>query len=788
MKIYKYLFLSLFIYLRLITPYLFGADINYDGKIIQQIELVGLKYHNQQEVSSQLQSKEKSAFSYKTLQEDVQRLYITGFFASIDWEITPQEEGIKIIVRLTENEMVETINFEGFKEINVSSIKEEFKLKTNTSFNEFYLATDLRLIRDKYREKGYNFAEVSYRKIAGLKGVLLTYVIREGPYVKVGEVKIVGNKSFTPTTTFLFFTSDPILDKISTQPSHWYSSHTYNENELVIDLVKIENFYRDEGWFDADAFIENIIFNQDKGKANITIHIEEGIRYYVNQLTIEGNTSFTAPELLKELKIKEGLPYQAIEIAKAIQSIKRRYGKLGIIDCEIEPRIHYPKEGLVNITFAINEGTKKYLEKVDVIGNTKTKDKVIRRALVIFPTDLMDYEKIETSRDRIASTMYFQSVKYDIEDGSMPDRKNLIFTVDEARTGNIQFGGGYSANNGFGGMLAFTQNNFDIGRTPSSFGDFFTSNSFAGGGQRLSIVWRPGVNLSQFGVNFTEPYLFDKQLQLGVDYNVYERFWTDYTEWRQGEGLSLTKRFRNGWEIGMGTRFQKVDISDVEQNAPLLITELKGINRLKSLGPFIGLDKRNSWLYPTKGYRFDLNFTNTGGILGGDFDFNKTTLRGEAYLPLIPDQKKLILNLVGKFGKVNTLRDTISVPFFERFYAGGTDSVRGFSYRTISPKNDNLPIGGNVLNVFNMELTYPLYSREIAERPYDIIRFLAFYDAGNVVNKFKDLNLSDYRSSVGFGFRFYLSQIPISIYLGYPIKKQHGDERDTIQIDMGLMY
>jgi len=273
-----------------------------------------------------------------------------------------------------------------------------------------------------------------------------------------------------------------------------------------------------------------------------------------------------------------------------------------------------------------------------------------------------------------------------------------------------------------------------------------------------------------------------------VDYNRYERLWDDYTERRQGEGLSLTKRFPNGWEVGISTRLQTVNISDISLNAPSIVTDLEGTNRLKSLGPSIALDKRDSWVYPTKGYRFDLNFTNTGGILGGDFNFDKTILRAETYVPLIPNQKKLILNLVGKFGRVNTFRNTTSVPFFERFYAGGTDSIRGFGYRTIGPKENNLPIGGNILNVFNLELTYPLYSREISERPYDIIRFLMFYDVGNVVNKFKDLDISEYRSATGIGFRFYLSQIPISIYLGYPIKRQPGDRRDTIQIDMGLMY
>jgi outer membrane protein insertion porin family len=775
-------------YILIIALSISGMDPENEGKIIEKIEIEGLSNYNKPEILSQLQSQEKTAFSYKILKDDIQRLYSTGFFSKIDWEIVNQGAGLKIIIRVTENEIVEEIFFEGFKEINADSLKNDFKLKANNSFNEFYLLSDLRLIKEKYKEKGYHFVESGYKTAKGLRGLLITYSVREGPYVKIRNVKIVGAKSFPPKTTFLFFTSDPILDLMTNQPSHWYSSQIYNESALSIDLVRIENFYRNEGWFDADAYIENISFTEDKSKVDITVNIREGNRYSIRKIILEGNTSITTQDITSSLKIKESSPYREIDIAKAIQSIKRRYGKLGMIDCDIETRVHYPQEGAVDITFSIHEGGKKYLETVNITGNHKTKDKVIRRALTIHPGELMDYEKIETSRDRISSSMYFQSVKYDIEDGSSEEKKNLSINVEEATTGMINFGGGYSSSNGFGGRIAFSQRNFDISRTPRSFSDFFSGNSFAGGGQNFTLAWQPGVKVTQFGIKFTEPYLMDKPVELSLDYNVYERDWNDYSEWRNGEGISLSRRFAKGWEIGIQSRIQNIEISDIESDAPSLIKELKGMNRLRSFGPFISLDRRDSWIYPTKGYQIDMSLTNTGGFMGGDFDFTKAFVRSEFFMPLIPDQKKLVFNIVGKFGRITKFGSTESIPFFERFYAGGTETVRGFSYHTISPKENDIAVGGNISNIFNMEITYPLYTQEISENPYQIVRLVLFYDAGNVVNKFKELKFADYRTSLGFGFRFYLSQMPLSLYIGYPIKKQPGDERDTIQLDMGLMY
>ena len=761
-----------------------------ETKKVVEIELTGLKRHSPEEIKAQLQTKEKELFSVKLLESDIQRLFDTGWFKHIDWKRTELAEGIKITITFTENEIIEDVVFVGFKAINPNTFKDELKSKKGGYLSQYQINFDQSLIREKYMKDGYYFVEVNATKTDGLRGVLISYSVREGPRVIVKDIKIVGNNSFQPYCKLLLFWQHPLMDLMNTQPSHWYGSNVYNESELSNDLVRIESFYHSEGWLDAKVFVEDIIFSETKSDVSIIIRVEEGSRYQIRDLKLVGNTVISSDEILRQLKVKAGMPYQTATLNKAEQSIRRIYGKLGHIDVNIEPRTYSPQEGIIDVYFHIKEGMKQYAEKINISGNIKTRDKVIRRELVLQPGDLLDYENIEKSRQNIASTMYFSSIKYNLDDTDYPDKKNLNFQVEETMTANLQLGGGYSSTNKWGGALSLVQRNFDFRRLPNSFADFFSGNSFAGGGQQLAFTWQPGELTSRFSINFTEPYLWDKPLELGLDYSIWQREWLDYNEWRKTQRIFLGHRFSNGLEMGVGPTFQRIEISHVEETAPDVIKDLRGLNDINALGTSLSLDRRDNRLFPTLGYRSRIDFTYNGGFMGGDFDFAKTFYKVETFNPLPVEigDRAPVLNLIARFGRVQELGNTGTIPFFERFYAGGTDTVRGFNYRTISPKEDGIAVGGNFLALFNLEVTYPLYSEEIAERPFDIARMVLFFDAGNVADHMNELDWDTFRTSVGFGFRFYIGTNPLTLNFGYPLRKEPGDERETIQFDIGLMY
>jgi len=805
--VFKLLYICPFVYLTFIfLPRLTYADVPPDlppatvsptkttaieehkkEQIIESVEINGLKNINYQTVLNKLQSKKGDVFSVRVLEEDIRRLYEANLFSKIDWkteQIAPGEK-IKIILTVEESTIVEEIKFEGAKSIPENTLKQDLKIKDGLPLNTLLLKSDSQIISEKYLEKGYYFVSVNYRVDDGVSGKIITYIIREGPCVEIKRIIFNGNKSFPPETTWLFFSKIPLYKYMKR------SSGYYQEKELMLDIERLKKFYRDKGWLDVNIFVEDISFNEIKDRVSITIHIDEGERYKIGKITICDNKLVSTSDIIPKVKIKEDSMYEMEVILKDINSIKTLYGKSGCIDCDVEIKTHFPiTPAVINLTYQIIEGVPSYLEKIKIIGNDKTKDKVIRREMLIYPGDLMQYGLIRDSLDRIAGTRYFMDLNSEIEDGSASGYKNIIIKVSEAQTGMMNFGGGYSSNYGLTGIIEYNQINFDLANPPKSFGGFFSGKSFAGGGQQLRLVWQPGVDTSRYGIYFTEPYVFGKPIELDFNMFGYERSWFDYYEDRNGIGFTLARRFWKTWKIGMGPNFEQINISKIESTAPISIQHLKGDNSLQSLTAFVENDTRDRWFIPHNGYRCRYSEEYAGGFLNGNFDFTKTTLSAEDYHPLLtlPDDKKIILGLNSKLVQVERFGNSADVPFFERLYAGGFGSVRGFRFRTISPKQDDVAVGGKIMAIFNGEITCPLYTEEMAGRPMEIVRAAIFYDAGNVVDSWDELKWKTARSSFGWGFRFQVGMIPISLDFASPIRKQPGDETQHMNFNLGFNF
>ncbi|MBI5779980.1 MAG: outer membrane protein assembly factor BamA [Planctomycetes bacterium] len=768
------------------------------ASVIDSIEIVGLQQVNLQNVLSKLQSKKGGAFSQAVLEEDVRRLYDSDLFIKIDWKVEDVDSGtkVKIILTVEESIMILEVKFEGVDEFSLNLLKEVLKIKDNSALNIFLAKADIKALTDKYLEKGYYFVDITYRVDTGIKGKILTYTVREGPKVKISDIVFNGNKSFPYEPPKYFwgkaynvfyeiFYEHPLYNAIKQDNATYYQ-----EKELVLDVERLKKFYRDNGWLDVNVFIEDVIFNAKKNRVNIAIHIDEGERYKVGKFTIADNKIINTADILTKTTVKENSIYEMEAILKDSNAIKTLYGKLGYIDCNVEIKTHFPaKTAIVDLTYEVIEGKPSYLEKIKITGNDKTKDKVIRREMAIAPGDLMDYSLIRDSLDRVGSTRYFKDMDFDIEEGSSAQLKNILLKVDETTTGMMNFGGGYSSNYGFSGIIQYDQINFDLANPPESFGGFFTGKSFAGGGQRLRLTWQPGISTSQYGLSFTEPYVFDKQLEFDFNVSGFERDWIDYSEDRDSIDFTLARRFWKTWQIGAGPRTEQIDISNVESDAPQSIQDLEGSNTQQSITYFIGNDTRNRRYFPSGGYRVHLSEEYAGGFLGGDFDFTKTILTADKYNTLFDwDGKPIVLSINSKLGQVERFGDTDVTPFFEKFYGGGFKSARGFRYRTISPKQDGVPVGGKIMGIFNSELSYPLYTEEMAGTTMEVMRFGVFYDAANVVNTWGELNWNTTRTSFGYGLRFQIGMIPISLDIAYPIKQQLDDEVQRVQMNLGFGF
>src|SRR3989339_267780 len=762
--------------------------------IIDSIEIVGLQQVNYQTILNKLQSKKGEPFSQSILEEDIRRLYESNLLFKIDWKVEDVVAGekVKIILIVEESVMILEVKFEGVDEFALSALRGVLKIGDNSALNTFLVKADIKTLIDKYLEKGYYFVDISYRVDNGIKGKILTYTVREGPKVKISDIIFKGNKSF-PVISF----GEKLLSLkklFSTHPPYNQMKQTsgaYQEKELIMDVERLKKFYRDGGWLDVNIFIEDVAFNDEKNRVTITIHIDEGERFKVGNFTVLNNKIISASDILAKTKVKEGVVYEMEVILKDINSIKSLYGKLGYIDCDVEIKTHFPaKPAIVDLVYEVKEGQPSYLEKIKITGNDKTKDKVIRREMVIAPGELMDYSLIRKSLDQVSLTRYFKDMDFDIEDGSLPQHKNILLKVEETTTGMMNFGGGYSSSFGFSGIIQYDQINFDLANPPKSFGGFFTGKSFAGGGQRLRLTWQPGISTSQYGLSFTEPYVFDKLLAFDFNISGFERDWIDYSEDRDSIDFSLAKRFKETWLIGAGPRTEQIDISNVDSDAPQSIKDLDGNNTQQSVTYFIENDTRNRWYFPNGGYRLRLSEEYAGGFLGGDFDFTKTTLTVDKYNTLLDlsDSKPIVLSINSRLGQVERFGDTSVTPFFEKFYGGGFKSARGFRYRTISPKVDGVPVGGKIMGMVNSEMSYPLYTEEMAGATMEIMRLGVFYDAANVVNSWNELKWATTRTSFGYGLRFQIGMIPVSLDIAYPLKQQPDDEVQRVQMNLGFGF
>lgn len=761
-------------------------------RIIREISIVGLVKLNPEVVMAKMQSRKGNIFSEKLFDADMRRLAESGLFLKVNWVPEFLPDGIKITINVQETANVQEIRLEGLKEFSAGQIEKDLKLRVNGPLDSASLKIDENFIRQKYKDQGYHFVEVITKVTDGLSGKIVAFVVHEGPRVTVSDVSIKGNAAYPPYRALLLFPKNRILGLMATQKHHWYSSGPFQETELNLDLERIKNFYRNEGWLDVKAFVENLDFNETRENVAVTVRVEEGIQYHVRSISITGNTIVSLVEINSKIRIKPQQAYRVETINKDTNMIKILYGKLGYIECDVDPRKTTTSDGLVDLVYVIYERSPFSLDLVNISGNTKTREKVIRREMLINPGDKMDYGELRTSLDRIGSTRYFSNLfPPEIEPGAKPGTKNISIKVEEAPTGSVSVGGGYSTNNGFGGVLQYNQTNFDISRTPRSFGDFFTGNSFAGGGQSLQLYWQPGFTTTQSGIRFSEPYLLNKPVEMSVSYSAYERGWLEYNEERDSGSLTFAYRFARGWKIGAGPRLINTDITAVESTAPQVIQDMAGFSQQRSFRTFGELDKRDSWILPSRGYRLTADYEIAGGGLGGDYDFTRRTLKGEQFNNILElsDRRRFILSFEARASQVQEFGDSTDTPFFEKLYAGGSNSIRGFSFRTISPKEDGVPVGGKVLTIFSTELTYPLYMDDSSDRPIDIIRFIfPFYDIGNVAERWDELTWDTYRTSVGFGFRFQLGMVPVSLSYAWPIKKEPDDDLQRLQFDIGFGF
>jgi len=734
----------------------YQAGISSDVKIIKAIEVKGNKTISIATILAKIKSRVGQEYIQSVISDDLKRLYNTGYFSDVRVDRQDYKLGFKVVLYVEEKSIVEEITFSKTRYIKSRVIERKITTQVGKFLDNKTLNADTVTIKQLFSKKGLTKAEVEVETFIDevTNKASIHFVIREGHKVKISKINIYGNNSFKDRK---------IYKVIKTRSKGWFNSGFLREEVLKEDMDRVSSFYEQNGYIDAVADFTIAFLYQ--GKVEVDITVDEGQRYYIGNVQVAGSEILSDKEVRHSMQfIQDGNVFSREKLSVDISNIRSLYFDRGYIFAKVNESTSLdPDSGAVEVKIEIEEGGLAYIEKVKIQGNTRTRDIVIRRELRMLPGDRFDGAKLKRSRERLENLGYFEEVNFDIEDTDIYDRKNLIVQVKEAKTGTFSFGGGFSTVDQIVGFIEIEQRNFDFSNWPT----------FTGGGQQLLLRAETGSTRNNLRLSFTEPWIFDHPVSGGFDvYKTSRNREKDvgfaYDEERVGGGIRFGNQFTEYVRAGINYKFEEVTIENFESNVSAALAEEEGTNTVSLIGLNITRDERDSIFSPTKGYVINGSTDVAGGILGADRDFYRAQFSGSYYMPF---KWKSVLEIRLKAGFVKGYNSQ-KVPIFERFFAGGARSIRGYNERGVGPIDfaTTDPIGGESMIVGSIEYTIPLI---------DFLKLAVFLDTGSVEDKASKFAAGSFKTGAGLGARVKTPIGPIKLDYGVPFNLESGEDKKT---------
>jgi outer membrane protein insertion porin family len=723
-------------------------------ELIAKVLIEGNRAIEESAIRAQIKTREGEVYSPATIRGDLKALYQMGYFRNIQVEKRDWGREKAVVFVVEEKPVVREIKFSGNKHIKTSDLLEVVDLKPRTVLNLNAVKENVNKIIKKYREEAYFLAEVQYELETPRKGdVVIHFKIKENEKIRIKKITFSGNTYY----------SDTVLKKTlpETKESGFFSwvtkSGVYKEETLEKETDAIAAFYMLKGFLQVKVAKPKVEVAKDG--ITITIPVEEGRQFKVGRVDLKGDLIAPKKELFKLVPIYPGEIFNREKVSKTISSLTDRYADQGYAFVDVSPQvIPHEDQPLVDLIFDIRQGSKVYFERINILGNTKTRDKVIRRELQAVEGELYSQTALKKSKDNLNYLGFFKEVDVNTKKGSADDKMVLNVRVDEAPTGSVSVGVGYSSIDKLVGLLSISQNNL-FGR-----------------GQRLVLSGQVGSVSSYYNLSFTEPRLFDSQVLVGGDiYNTF-RDYDDYSIRRTG-GVA-----RFGFPLFADIRlytqylYEVVDTYNILDTASEIIKSQEGISTTSSI--YLGLrrDTRDHRFDPTKGSDTGISVTYAGRFLGGSNDFTKYQASSTWFLTPFWD---LTFSARGRIGFIEGDPD---IPLYERFRLGGIYTVRGFKAYSIGPKAPNGEvIGGDKELLFNFEMLIPL-AKEIK------LKGLIFFDAGNAWDVGETYRLDDLRTSAGVGFRWISPLGPLRLEWGYNLRPREGESTSSWEFTVGTFF
>jgi outer membrane protein insertion porin family len=702
-------------------------------------------------------------------------------------EISP--DGI-LTYTVKEKPYVQEIKIQGNSQLARDKIESALGITARTILDRGKVAEGVEKVRKLYNEQGYVNAKVDYAlSVEPNNQAVVLLDIVEGTRLLIRKISFEGNETFSGNDLkglmatkeewlFSFITNRGILDR----------------DILTNDIAILSNHYFDHGYIDHK--IDEPVVLRDRDGLEVVIRVDEGQQYRVGKVEIGGDLIQDPQQMLKQVKLTTGQIFRGSRLRTDISTLTDLYSNKGFAFAQVEPvtKVNAPEKN-VDVALLITKGPPVYFNRILIAGNTKTRDKVVRRELETTEQEIYSGTKITQSRNALQRTGYFEDVQLTTKKTDQPDTVDLLVDVKEGPTGTFTIGAGYSSGDGF------------------LFNAGIAEKNLFGRGQSINGTFSIGSSRQDFIVGYNEPYLNDTKVALGVEAYNTEREFINFDERKLGMAVSTSYPLKDFnfpflgsrksalppgsdelnreapitfWDYlrgGMAYELTRERISDIEPEASPAIFDEKGSSLTSSLTPGLSYDSRDHFFSPTEGTKSSLATKFAG--LGGDNRFIKSDVSARWHYPLLKDPNwggSYVLALGGTLGygiglkaRSNGKKD---LPLFERYFPGGINSVRGFAERSLGPKEGDDVIGGDRQAVVNAEILFP-----IAEQFG--LRGLAFFDMGQAFRESDGFNFSEFRRSVGLGARWMSPFGPLRVELGFPLNKQSGDDTSVLGFSIG---
>ena len=723
--------------------------------IVRKITILGNVKVEEGVIRGTIKSREGRPFSTDQVREDLRSIFGLGYFSDVQVDVKTMPDGKEVIFIVAERPSIKEVLIKGNDKLKYDDIKEKMTLATRSILNLDKVKENAEQIRKLYFSKGYYGVKVD-SKIDYLETneANVTFQIEEGPEGHIKQITFKGNQRIKSSDLKKVMTTKEwnILSFIT-------KGGVLDEDVLRNDIQLLTAYYVDNGYLDV-KMSEPKVDLQDPKRIRIEIEVVEGGQYKIGTIDFKGDVLTTKEDLFKAIAMKRNDVYSNSAIRRDISALTGTFADQGYANVEVNPETSpVPEARVVNLTYAIEKKKQVFFEKIQITGNTKTRDKVVRRELQMVEGELYSASGLNQSRDRLRRLGFFKEVDISTSRGSAEDRLNLDIKVEETPTGSISFGIGYSSVYLVMGSVAISDRNL------------------FGYGYNAILRATLGTESKEFKLGFTDPYFLGSPYAVGGDlYHQDIQVFDTYSYKITGGDVHLGKDLTNKLRLDMLYKLEKIDIYDVTLDASDSIKDQAGKATTSAISATFLTDTRNDYFAPSRGSRSSLFLQNAGGPLGFDNWFLKGTLDSIWFFPL---PLNTVLSLRGKMGIAEPYGGK-TLPLYEKYYVGGAGTIRGFEYGMAGPVDkQGDPQGASRMIVFNTELIFPL-SKEIG------LRGALFWDIGKGFDGVDDL--TPIKTGVGVGLRWFSPFGPINIDIGFNPNPQKNEKSQVIEFSAGSVF